>query len=650
MAAIFGKRSRLEPDHDRGVAQTLASHDALTESAGVTGKPFWLECGPESIYGVLHAATPTSRNRVAALILPTFGWDSDTSYRARRAWAVQLAESGVTAVRFDFPGTEDSVGPTLGPGRVQAWIDATASMAQWLRDQVDCERVVAVGIGLGGLIAHQAIVAGAAIDDLVLWGARATGRSYVRELRAFAAAMAEQADRARDAERDDGVIGIGGHMMSAETVDALGAIKVPDSPLPDAPLRRVLLVGRDALGVDKNLRSYYEESGANVTVIDAADYHLLVARPELHLVPTGTIAASLAWMLDPASEGLDPIQHPLAGPVPDTSSSLTFEYNSAEIRETILEFETSAGRLTGIVSEPVVETSAPYCLVISNSGALRRTGPSRMFVEIARAAAASGIPAARFDLPGLGDSDGVVARGYERTSDDDAASIVAFSEIYDHLQRLGIADRFATCGLCVGGYLALMMVPNDRRSIGAIALNPPTLKWGEVERRALRRGLLAIAGADAAIAPRNRDALPRPLRRTLDRVEQFRYIVETRGRKRLAYIDLLWRNLHRPEVGTTVEVLDQLGQTGARFFVQLSDNEPLMRMFAQPKVRAHLQRWPNIQVSRLPTNDHDLRPLWIQEIVFAGVSQAIDELRTVAEAQEVPPVSPSGPSASQHEI
>jgi alpha-beta hydrolase superfamily lysophospholipase len=631
---IAGKGSAQVAPKTEGMAQTHAQtvRVEFPQMGRPTGAPFWLDLTPEPVYAVLHTPSTAERTSVAVLIMPTFGWDNDWSYRPRRAWAQALAEAGVTTLRFDFPGTEDSVGAPLAADRGQSWIDATVSAAAWLRKQSECDRLVVLGVGLGGLLACEAIAAGAQIDDLVLWGTRVRGRAHVRELRTFAAVVEEAADAERDGERTDGVVGIGGHRISEATLTMLGSISLEETPLPHSGLRNVLLIGRDAHGVDQKLRLRLEESGATVSVLEADDYMSLVGRGELQLTPVDTIAKSIEWILANLAGGdLTPIAHAPAGDLPRALDAISFEHNGVRIRESLVEVVTGAGRVCGIVSEPELGGRDPHCLVLTNAGTLRRTGPGRLSTELGRSAAAAGTPAARFDLPGLGDSDGAAIKPFERTPDDDAVVLGVISEIYDHLERIGVATGFVPGGLCLGGYFAVSMIPKDRRSIAALGVNAPTLRWGETQRRAVMRSVTAEAGPVTPNSARSSSAsLPPWLNKLWVRVVRWRNATEARARVRLAGVDLLWRPLHRAELSSAAQAVDRLGDAGVPVFFALSAREPLVHTFAQPQLKRRLQRLPNLRVEYLGTNDHDLRPLWSQDLLLEHVGRMLAELRGAA--------------------
>jgi pimeloyl-ACP methyl ester carboxylesterase len=607
----------------------------VTPAGALTGEPQWLALEPDPVYVVLHTPTARARTSGAAVLLPTFGWDDECSYRRRRDWATQLATVGIMTARFDLPGRENSAGSPLAHDRAESWVSATAEVAHWLRECSGCQRLTAIGIGVGGLIAYQAVMAEASIDDLVLWGVRASGRAYVRELRAYAAVTAGGDDA--DTARADGALGIGGHIMSADTAAALNSIDLTKLTLPSADARRVLLIGRDAHGIDSKLRDHLARSGVELTTRESDEYHCLLSPLDLGLTPSKTVPASVEWIVASASAPAVGSCSDEACPAPAATSAVTLEHDGVLIRERLTSVESSAGTLRGIISEPATGTRSAFCLVTVNSGALRHTGPSRMFVELARRAAASGIPVARFDLPGLGDSDGIAIPTFERTDADDQTSLAVLEAIYDHLEQLEVADSFVAAGFSLGGYLTARVAATDRRVIGALSVNATGLVWTEKQRKRVLKDLLAVAGADALMmepAPRR---LPRPLLVLADRLSQLFRSFDAEVRRRLAHSDFLWRLEHRRELASLELRLDELAQARVRMLLLLSENEQLLRMLERPKPAAKLARCPRIRVERLPGVDHLLRPLWIQEIVIERfVSTLLEFAATEAVGIETP--------------
>ncbi len=117
--------------------------------------------------------------------------------------------------------------------------------------------------------------------------------------------------------------------------------------------------------------------------------------------------------------------------------------------------------------------------MLVNAGAQRHIGPNRMWVEIARRWAARGVPTLRFDLGGIGDSDG------------DAAALAPVAGIYKpaygpqmHAALAtfggrGLPERFVVLGLCAGGYWSIHTALEDERVRLAILLNTRSLIWDE---------------------------------------------------------------------------------------------------------------------------------------------------------------------------
>ncbi len=123
--------------------------------------------------------------------------------------------------------------------------------------------------------------------------------------------------------------------------------------------------------------------------------------------------------------------------------------------------------LVGVVTEGVGGAADRPAVVILNSGIVHRVGANRMTVTLARALAASGHTAVRFDLSGIGDSeprcDGLAPL---------EATLADVREVLDALASSRRADRFVLGGLCSGADHSLVYASSDPRVVGAVLLDP----------------------------------------------------------------------------------------------------------------------------------------------------------------------------------
>ena len=435
------------------------------------------------MFGLFHPSAQGSKPAAGVLICPPFGWEDHCSYRSRRAWAEHLANEGYPALRIDFPGSGDSAG---GPGdadRLGAWSAAAGDAAGWLRAQTDCERVVAIGIGLGGLIACLAVSSGEPIDDLVLWAVPARGRRLVREQRAFAKLNQNEPgqDPAADAGANapkmpmaDGSLEAGGFLLSGETVAALDALDLSEMPIPEASRRRVLLLERDQIGFDRQLGDHLERSGVATSEAPGDGYTAMMAHPQVSRPPLAEFESVGRWL----SEA------PAAGPsraVPAASREPIDEVeivsSGRRIRERPFTLDLSSGRVFGILSEPADAERGDMGAVLLNAGALRRIGPGRLWVDLARSWAGRGIPTLRLDLRGIGDADGD-AGAYTRNASFYVPELVdQVLETLDALEQRGVGSRFVLGGLCSGAYWSFHAALRDQRVRSALLMNPMILYW-----------------------------------------------------------------------------------------------------------------------------------------------------------------------------
>ncbi|MGK5080809.1 hydrolase 1, exosortase A system-associated [Janthinobacterium sp. HLX7-2] len=139
------------------------------------------------------------------------------------------------------------------------------------------------------------------------------------------------------------------------------------------------------------------------------------------------------------------------------------------VRQLALRFRSAAkdheaqARMVGILSLPAVP--APRGVLIVTGGPQYRAGSHRQFTLLAGALAAQGLPVLRFDLRGMGDSEGA-PRGYRATGPDIAGALAQFFDAVPSLREVVL------WGLCDGATAAACHAPRDARISALILLNP----------------------------------------------------------------------------------------------------------------------------------------------------------------------------------
>ncbi|MDN2671985.1 hydrolase 1, exosortase A system-associated [Janthinobacterium sp. SUN026] len=153
------------------------------------------------------------------------------------------------------------------------------------------------------------------------------------------------------------------------------------------------------------------------------------------------------------------------------------------VRELALRFRSAAedeeaqARLAGILSLP--DAPGPRGVLIVTGGPQYRIGSHRQFVLLARALAAQGWPVLRFDLRGMGDSEGG-ARDYRAAGPDIAGALAQFFDAVPSLREV------ALWGLCDGATAAACHAPRDARVKALVLLNPWVRSSAGLARATLR--------------------------------------------------------------------------------------------------------------------------------------------------------------------
>ena len=433
-----------------------------------------------------------SSGATAVLLCPAWGWDEVMTYRSRLAWAQRLAAAGHPTLRIDLPGTGDSAGSPADPDRVGAWVGSIRAAAAWLAAEPGVARVAAIGLGLGGLLAGQAIEDGAPIDDLALWATPTRGRAYLREQRAFAALQSSRLGLAEEATAvlPPGWLEVGGFVLTEGTMAAIDALDLRG--IGPGRIQRALLLGRDGLPVDAELEGHLRSAGVSVEVAPGDGWGQMTFDLERYQPPLAVFDRVGAW-LEAAPDAArrtpaEPDRRSDPEMRPRASDHAELVVDGARVREYALGHDDQFGSSFGILAEPVDGPTGDLCAIFLNAGAIRRIGPNRIWVEVGRRWAARGVPAFRVDVEGIGDADGDagiyadVARFY---TPDREPKVIA---MMDALEARGIGRRFVLLGLCAGAYSGLNTAAVDKRVMAVIAINPRVLVWdpGLLSRREAR--------------------------------------------------------------------------------------------------------------------------------------------------------------------
>jgi alpha-beta hydrolase superfamily lysophospholipase len=581
------------------------------------GRPVYLDIEPDPVFGLLHAPA-TGPRATAVLIAPPWGWDAVASYRSLRVWAQHLAGDGYVTLRFDFPASGDSGGAPGDAARLEAWVAAITAAADWLRTDSGCGRIATVGLGLGGLVAGKAVAGGARIDDLVLWGAAARGRAFVREQRAFSQLQSSRVTLTGEplpSDLPEGWLEAGGFVLAAETIEALERVDLRS--LRPGGLQRALLLERDGAGIDARLRAQLEACGVEVTSGAGDGWEAMVFHPECPEPPEEVFSRVTSWLARaPEPATARPVRPPAA------VGQIVLEADAVGVRESPLTVSWRDRQLAGVLAEPVDATDAGLCAVFLNAGAVRRIGPNRLWVEAARRWAASGVPVLRIDLEGIGDADGDAGRYRDAANFYVPELLDQVAVVLDALEDRGVGDRFVLTGLCSGGYWAFQAAVRDERVSAALLLNAGALVWDDdlVRRRAGRkiarvldadwrrrilRGDVALARMRAIAGDYARDSIRRGLRAR--------------------------RTPDEPPVTTSIHhALDRLRDTGTRLVLAFSADDALHDELEAEGILARVKQWPTVDLELLPARDHTLRPVVAQRAVHELLDRqlAIERART----------------------
>ena len=576
-----------------------------------------------ALFGWYHPPSEGNERGPAVVICPPLGYEAICAYPALRELAERLSKLGYPVLRFDYDGTGDSGGLDGDSGRVRAWVESVGFAIDDVRALSGVSEVCLFGVRIGATIALSAAAERGDVERLVLWNPCPSGKAYVRELKAFRL-FAEQTGEvdARPKAEGDASEESGGFLFTEETLQALKALEPSKSTKRAA--NAVFVIGRDDVPSDDKLAVAIASQGATTTYRELPGYADMMVAPHLTVFPDAVYAALLEWLVESPLG----VPVPVPVPVPDlrsphraTSTAQPSGLVAPGVREEVIRFGPSNG-FFAVLTEPAdkAKSRGKPLLVFSNTAGNYRIGPNRMYVEMGRKLATLGIPSARLDVSGIGDSviweDEWHNHPYGDQLVDDIRALIK------HLSANGRFNHFGVAGLCSGAFAAYHTASADPLVSSIVLVNPQTFTWEE--GMSLEVNPLTRRG-DAEYYKRRmfaKDAWLKLLRGGVDprrafRAVQGRIVDTTRSAIAKAKAKLGYPGSRGAASGGTdvARAFGALLERGTDVLIVFSGNDPGIDNLNE-KVGASmraLETRPNFKVETIDGPDHSFTPLWSQE-------------------------------------
>ncbi len=516
-----------------------------------TGMP----CAFRGCAGFFHPAGGST----GVVLCSPWGFEDLVMRKSWRLLAEAIAAAGYPCLRFDYPGTGNSLGQSTAIDGVAPWIEAIHDAAEVLRLNSGVRRFVFIGQSLGAMLAAEAARSRSDVVALQLVAPVAKGRHYTRELAATATMVAERIGIKLKLAPDEGlsVVGFG---LSRAMVDSLKTLDL--TTISDLNVRDVTIFDSADRKAGAEVSEHLRRAGLAVTLERVEPYHLMVSdATEIQPLPVSheRVVAALrrAAPVLPASAVLPPR-------FPDALVTETF-------REEPLRFG-AADALFGVLTRPLVERSDAPAVVMLNRGLNPHIGWRRVSVDHARALAAVGITSLRFDVAGLGESRDEPGRPAKLIYSDLLLADVRAA--VDVLAQRGHA-RIALSGVCSGAFIALSAAAADARVSEVIVFNPQRFVWDPSENMedVIRFGLRSV---NDYVGDLKRGGVLRKLVRSRSRlVPAMTFLGKKVIRNGMARVPLALRSSLRSSMAARVtHLFEQFAARGTRLSMMFTEGDP----------------------------------------------------------------------------
>lgn len=435
-------------------------------------RPVLLQGSSGDLVAFYHPPAPGTSPIGDILLAPAFAEEMNRCRSMVTLQSHEFAKLGIGTLVVDMRGTGDSWGE-FEEADWEGWQDDLRSGIGWLRNHGNgCNTVW--GIRLGALMAAQLALLDDGIRHLILWTPVVDGKTFWTQfLRIRIAADMGLADGIRTTNElrqrslDGLSVEASGYVIGPKLALQLDQLSMPDGALLQG--RKIswfeVTASADSPVVRANSRQLDEWRAKDLDI----HYSQVLGPPFWHVhdraVAPQLIDACFAvvdgWKLTttaPKAIGLsvDPVE----------------KFHVAQAPEFPIAFPCEGCELAGVIHRGAAGAKRGVVIVVAG-GPQFRAGAHRQFVSLARRFAASGFPVLRFDLRGMGDSNGQHF-GYEQSRPDIRAAIDELMRRQPSLKEVAL---FGECNSASG---ILFYVSEDDR-VRQIALVNPWVRTSELQ-------------------------------------------------------------------------------------------------------------------------------------------------------------------------
>ena len=593
-----------------------------TEPALPRAEPAYFSSNGRACLRWLHRPAPTAAVRdVGVVVCNPFGYEALCAHRSLRHFAEEAAERGYPALRFDYDGTGVSAGDDLEPGRWAAWIESVRAAVRELRERTGVARVVLLGVRLGASIAVAAAVDDVDVGGVALIAPIASGRPWLRELRALQATMGRAAPPPQFALPEEVQESVG-FLLTPETRTALESIDLLalGSRLPP----ELLLIDRDDRPSQEALAERWRAEGRTVRHAVLPGFVEMMFDPNESVVPVGIVAEVMGWLSTTFPAERSVAVHQSTGVVDSRASAVgdSAEVVAAGVEERLHLFG-EGQRLFGVVTAPA-GTRPARALLLLNAGANHHVGNGRMYVKFARRLAAAGWLVLRYDVSGIGDS--LTHAGAPENEVYTPHGVGDLSTALEFLRREYSPQRIEAMGLCSGAYHAFKGAVAELPIDGVTVVNPLVFFWKPGMSLAYPPFQMVQAAAQYQRSMLQAAKWVKLIRGRVDLREIVKVVahrVEDRTRSAAREIA---RAMHLPVHEDLAAELSSVVRRGAalRFVFSVGDpGEALLRVGAGRRL-AKLDETGGVSLAYLTDCDHSLSSAWMHESLWARLAPALE--------------------------